>query len=150
MSDDLGRGVIADGRAYEAWDSGATAYAVDLHLDMEPERELGPLSWQDLGQSLSSASQQRGGLAEWRAGMNAYWEGVSDDGVNRGGRSGFIEYAFGQAMRTLGNVGYDVLGLAAETALGFGLAKYGNYNVRPNVDTSPTFCTGSRPVSCAR
>ncbi|MFV8530636.1 hypothetical protein [Ralstonia pseudosolanacearum] len=214
----VARGVTADGRAWKRWDSGATTYAVDLHLDMEPGRELGPLSKVEVDALRNGASSQGGGfLANARAGMNAYWTQVADDGVSQGS---FFKYATGQTMRALGNLGYDVEGMAVaaydepregviggvkslanlgpdlfngavnmtklsldgysriaealgagdgvretnpynitplfaydnqaqaggglitQTALGFGLEKYGDYNVRLNVDTSPTFYTG--------
>ncbi|MHA6883128.1 hypothetical protein, partial [Ralstonia pseudosolanacearum] len=218
----VARGVTADGLAWERWDTGTTAYSVDLHLDMEPGRELGPLSKAEVDALRDGPSSQGGGfLANARAGMNAFWTQVADDGVSQGS---FLKYATGQTMRALGNVGYDIAdkvdaaydqprdgfiggaksminlgpdlfngaanmtklsldgysriaeklgagdgafagfreaspynitpifeydnqaqaggGLITQTALGFGLEKYGSYNVRLNVDTSPTFYTG--------
>ncbi len=216
----VARGITADGRAWERWDTDTTAYAVPA-----PELggvELPPLSKAEVDALRNGTSSQGGGfLANARAGMNAFWTQVADEGVSQGS---FLKYATGQTMRAFGNFGYDVAdkvdaaydqpregviggvkslinlgpdlfngtvnslklsldgysrvaeklgagddtfagfrqtspynvtplfgydnqaqaggGLIAQTALGFGLEKYGDYNIRLNVDTSPTFYTG--------
>ncbi len=72
----VARGVTADVRAWERWDSGATTYAVDLHLDMVPGQELGPLSKAQLQAAAVAPS------AEAYSGTNADFVGITPSQVD--------------------------------------------------------------------
>jgi hypothetical protein len=115
LSQQQGKEFEALGRAVLKQDNAQIAQLAEARLQTENAAEIrryqnSAIADQNARYAASSArgatdAATHSSLAEARVSMNSYWSQYSDKGVSAGS---FLRYLTGQAMHTLGNVGYSL------------------------------------------